>query len=762
VGDGGRRGGGRDAAVIANTQRIHMNKIKRTARVVETKIETSRLFAKIMTCPLRIAFVIREDIDSVHLAQVLEFNSLVWGGFYNCLIPTDGQTIAQDWWRDLWLFRPDKVVFVGGRDQDIVSSELLKKIQGELQPFSCCSLHILREKEDIAELHRRGVADRLVRAMPMVYPLQHLLDNLRAPIEEGESNVRIPVVDKAHPLYPCVVAQVGVAKGVYDDAFRDLLKAEAVEFTSDRLGDYLECLSEFDSRAYPLEFTRHYIEKSITLMHAEMRPEGLCVVLLGRNPVSDMCLFWNLRLTESWFGGDFKELVLPIDALRNPTDLRAFVAVLKDRYRRYIHAITLLSTSVSRRRLKRLAERIREHLNAQIQIKTKPLSIANFHLESSSDSTELTLDGNHFLFRRPAPEFGQIAKSGEWAVRVKLRIPYEFPVSSRLNHLLCGSPKRSHGDHWIRYADGELICRVSEGTGFTGGFLVKAPDAFQAVFDDRGFSAQLSEKRAYAEGFLSLLDSPKLLEEPGVRDLLWEMQNGKTHPFGEMKSFLRMGAECDSVIDTLVESRILLRGMSFECESCGLSRWYPINTLDEQMQCAGCLKMIRPPSRAPIAFRLNELVARAVGQGSIPVILTHRVLSRYLFNKSLSLFGVEVTKGDLRADIDLVTTHQGFLVLAECKDFKKGVLLDEKRKALRQLRTLVKVADQAQAPIVLLSTLLPGDAPEIVEFAEHILKLNKRGSVAVHLLSLSQMGFVNLRSPEKMLEHPDLFLRVKN
>ena len=161
-----------------------MNELKTRAPVIEAK-ETSKLYAEIVTCPLRIAFVIREDIDPARLAQILEFNSLVWGGYYNCLVPTDGKTIAQDWWHNLLLYRPDKVVFCGDNGQKAVSSELLAKVQNELQPFLCSDWNKPHEQNDIVQLHGEGIADRLVNAMPMVYPLQHIIDNLSSTLSIG-------------------------------------------------------------------------------------------------------------------------------------------------------------------------------------------------------------------------------------------------------------------------------------------------------------------------------------------------------------------------------------------------------------------------------------------------------------------------------------------------------------------------------------------------------------------------------------------------
>ena len=126
-------------------------------------------------------------------------------------------------------------------------------------------------------------------------------------------------------------------------------------------------------------------------------------------------------------------------------------------------------------------------------------------------------------------------------------------------------------------------------------------------------------------------------------------------------------------------------------------------------------------------------------------------------NSSLRLFGFEVSKNDLHMEIDYITTYRGGLILAECKDFKKGVLPKEKSSALAQLTGLVRLAKQIQAPTVILSTLLPATAPELTEMVTKALMLSRKTGIATHLLSLTEMRLVNLEKPDKILEHPDLF-----
>jgi hypothetical protein len=386
--------------------------------------------------------------------------------------------------------------------------------------------------------------------------------------------------------------------------------------------------------------------------------------------------------------------------------------------------------------------------------------VANYRAQNTTDRDEILVEDGFFTFKAPQPEFGDYVKAGQWVIDVDIKDrsnrSREFPNSSSLNHLLCCSPsttrtRRARG-YWVRYARNRLAFRVGYRTGFAGGCLLKAADAFEAVFEDKGFTAVVSEKHQYAEGLSALLGSPgeiKLLEKASVRELLWHMQSGKAYPYKGLASILKAGHDCEYFVSKLVQRGILLRGISFRCEACHLLQWHPLGQIGEVIECAGCLRRVQPPVRAPISFKLNELATRAVEQGVIPVLLTQRLLSTHNTKHTLALLGVEVTKNDRRVDVDFATTYHEYLVLAECKEFRSGANPQQIKEASRQLSGLVRVAIDVGAPIVLLSTLLPQAPPEL---AQEVLRLNRSRRVAVHLVSLVEMELVNLRKPEETVD----------
>ncbi len=747
-----------------------MTNFTRIARLVQEKPVTKRMQADLGTRPLRLAFVIRDDSTPLLLASVLEYNTSIWGGYYNCLIPTDGEKIDKRWWSSLLQHAPDKVIFCGDQHSYIVSPELVQSIEREVQPFSVHEWSY-DEGGNLDKSHQQGGVGR-IGCMPMVYPLQHLINNLHRPVEPGSSKVRIPRISLEHPFYLCVAAQMGILGDFYDDALQRTLEAEHVEFDTEDIKEYLRLLAEFHDHVSPLDLTRRYLRARYPLQVPE-RPRGLSLVLIGDNWVQDLCLFWSLRFAprEPFYAPQdphYRELLVPIGRLRSKHGLQSLVTACTSDGPWCSRHITLVSQSVSRDSLKRFAARLSNGLGGKVKIDvlTQPLRVSVPYISSTSERDEVLVEDDIFSFRILSPKFGEVIedRAAEWVIDIDLKDnsgrSLELPFSSRLNHLLCGSPDEELvkiPGYWLRYAFPRIAQRVSRRTSLAHGTLVNASATFPPAFNDKGFAASLSDKHPYIEGFLALLGSSnnvRLLEEQSVRQLFWQMKkSGRTYTFCQIASTLQLGQKCSTVVDNLVRSRVLLRGMSFRCESCGLLRWYPLNELAEVMQCAGCLNLIQPPVGAEIVFKLNELADRAISQGAIPVLLTQHLLSMHNFEHTLALFGLRVKDDDAdrEVEVDFVTTCKGCLLLAECKELKDGADPKHIREAKRQLTKLVEMARRVAAPIVLLSTLLPETSEEL---ANHVLQLNhrSRGKVAVHLVSLTKMKLVNLQPPFKMVE----------
>ena len=254
--------------------------------------DSAKYRADISTRPTRFAFVIRDDLSTENLMKVLEYNSLIWGGYYNLLLPTNGETIEDGWWHNLLCLSPDKIVYCSNDGDDAAFSDLMRLTSERVQPF-----HQYRWNTwngDVVEVHQQAYVDWF-DAVPMVYPYRHWIEKLREPIPPDRSHVQIAKVETDNPFYECIMAQVGSAKGMYEEGLTESFGARLLEFGSRDIEDYLHLMSDLQKSMTPLLFTQYQLS-AYSSIGFDTKPEGLTVVPVGDNLVEDICVFWSLRL----------------------------------------------------------------------------------------------------------------------------------------------------------------------------------------------------------------------------------------------------------------------------------------------------------------------------------------------------------------------------------------------------------------------------------------------------------------------------------
>ncbi len=177
-----------------------------------------------------------------------------------------------------------------------------------------------------------------------------------------------------------------------------------------------------------------------------------------------------------------------------------------------------------------------------------------------------------------------------------------------------------------------------------------------------------------------------------------------------------------SIIQQLYEMNVLLRGKSFKCSSCNSLLWYPLTSITNEMKCYCCNNSINIPifSKKNIlddSFRLNELVANAVDQGALPVLLTTSIIFNQKFAGKRFIFDSDIyEKIDLLAEIDIIFTFGKKIGLAEVKA--------DRGFDIKQIDKLLNVARIVNADLVLFSTLKSCESQEINDLISHIKTKN--------------------------------------
>lgn len=701
------------------------------SRLIPPTTVAEQRTAAISTRPLKLAFLINEATPKDQLLKYIEYNSTVWGGFYNSLIPTDGKSLRSCWWQILLNHSPDKVVLCGE-----ISEGLMQEIHDRAQPYA---FWLWNDDAVGGEKIKRDSFG----SIPLAYHLFHIYETSRPILK---SNFRIIQVDGESPYLECAAAQFGIAQEPYRGIYVEALQSQAVNCGASDLGEYLSCLTELENRLTPLKTTKYNLKQG-----SEMLGAGFTIVLVGENPVADLCLFWSLRMRPSL--GRIWTIVLPASALRRERNVQALAkwcdgVVLGTNY------ITLASATLGRRRLLGIKKRLAAHLTGRVEhvdIWFDDFRINPIRVYETESSEELRFEDRRYRLKTPAPSFAEHIRDGEWVIDVRMdeggsgaRSTFLPPTYSGLTALLSGNPPdwvvKSRGFS-ARMSAGQISNLVCAEQEFLRGKLPSDDEIFSSLFDNKRYRATQTDKCRYARGVTSLiggLEELKIWREGGVRDLFYAMKDGRSsYTPKEMMGWLRPKSDSSdkahSMVTDLALKKVFLRGYKLQCPACDLTRWYPVSDLAETMPCAGCLTLLQPHVEVAFRYRLNDLVARGLDQGTMSLMLTALFLQSLARDSFMYVPGLEVFQ-TRRIDVDIAASCDGHLVLAECKDLRGGASAKTIEDVISQFADLIAVASDVGAAMAILSILQPSASAELSKKVEMLGKKWRR-TIAVHLLT---------------------------
>jgi len=716
-------------------------------RVPVSQPPVNRL-ATIGARPLRMAFVVNDSAPVELLSEILQYNSLLWGGLYNTFVPTDGKTIRGDWYFTLVHHDPD-LIFLCGEFTDSLVDQIVLKIQP----------HQIR-KWSQGESERLLKGEDFVGCVPLRCVLNHVFTKYR-PITE--SRLAWPQHCPDSRFYLHALAQFGAYPLTYQDFCIEQLRATPITLEPADLPHYLRIVQETRTRVTPIDLTGTRLSTSSSLGGL-----GHMVVLSGSRFLQDLCLFWNSRIHLCF--GQVSCTFLPRSLLNGADILREFSDFCIQSARGSNH-ITLASASVAPKALLKMAAAIgpalKEHGIEFVDIWKSDFRFGGFRVYNKEQKEELAIEGGHFRCKSFSPSLEGGCERSRWVIDVQFEpgpggkdglIPPKFPG---INHLLAGSP-----DPWVvklmsgynvRLANDHLSYRVGDSDEHFSGLTPSETEIIQAAFASNRISASMSDKCKYARGTINLIQGLRgsnILRNACFRGLLKDMQGGKAYTKQEILAYLRRKARrelrefTDDVFADLALKRFFLRGYTFRCPVCDMSRWYSLAEIAEDMLCAGCLSRIQPPTEAPFDYRLNELVCRAAEQGTIPVLLTLQFLQNLCNSSFLSVPGLTVTRDGQVSDIDIAACCDGTLVLCECKENPDLGSSKIRKEVYQQIHNLVEVGLRIGARIIFYSSLAPGCEKAM---QKRIESLNNRlkGDIRIHILSLSDLeqGFRKASHP---------------
>lgn len=185
------------------------------------------------------------------------------------------------------------------------------------------------------------------------------------------------------------------------------------------------------------------------------------------------------------------------------------------------------------------------------------------------------------------------------------------------------------------------------------------------------------------------------------------------------------GADEPTVLDTLeplVETGFVLRGRTERCPECGYEAFHSLNEIAEQLTCHACqLQFLLPvkcstdrgSQEPPLTYQLDPLMARAMDQDLLPVLLTLRYLSTPQGSSISGAFwpGLEIfepgQREETKRDCDILLAQNGRVTVCECKKTAWNL-------SAKQAGQVTELAERLDADVVFAA--VEGDfPPEVVE-----------------------------------------------
>lgn len=450
--------------------------------------------------------------------------------------------------------------------------------------------------------------------------------------------------------------------------------------------------------------------------------------------------FWNWRSRAATHGSGHPIVGLPVEALRVPTQLESLPDWLRGSHG-YRRTPELLVAAHERHaeaiNTALLAAGLEHQLDDDepswstgpaVQARTTPLyrfqrpAVGGPFVRGAFASTLIAFAGGHASLALSQPS--AIHLTSGHTVRLVLRnLPAPLPIGG-------ASARRVHRD--ATASDGVML---TFGTYGDWNFDIVLPTRMQALQDfahDRRGSARLTQDGRYAEALLERLGDvdrlsavatdaavallqaltptsrPKAAQElrrhlaPSVVDidedrlaeqfqglgLLLEIDAQSAEALGS-----RVGRKPQDVLSTLtplIHAGLVVRGHQLRCPTCNFKQVLDLAELDERVRCRACRSSYVLPvteaggSRAPaLTYRLDGLMARAMDQDVLPVLLALRALRRLFADRLVFAWpGVEFTTDALKADVDVLLYNQDAVYCCEVKLNASGLHPDQVEKQL--------------------------------------------------------------------------------
>jgi len=712
-------------------------------RALQPQSDRKTSLAKFSVRPQRLAFIIDKDIEQSQLLDIIEYNTWVWGGFYNILVPFRDGSIPDDYLRMIRTYDPDRLIFCGNIP-DAYRTELAR----EIQPFNALNLSQFFP-------NRRDPRDFV---NPICTPQLFSKEVARLK-DDAQSNLRIPIVKDTHPLRYFLLAQAGRVDEKLSGFLTKELKAQEVPFDETQSpAEYLASLSDCLDLLYPIRLTTRHLSPTFTLSSS-----ADAIVAFGTpGDVEALCMFWVWRMDASdgfIFPKHKSFTFLPPDLVKTKSGLQALADWLIDK-RSHGNSITLIGPPALRRRLQSIQRRLLPLISAsfrRIDVATAASFIPITKCSESEIIQEISWTDSETRFEVPKPSFDAewLGKDEAWIVDCDFddgsadTLNYFPPRYAGQLDLLESTtygkwpPQSISGGPW-RLSRNTVACKANMKGRLVRIKLPSSESIFGSVLRVQGFESNVSDKCGYIRATSDILRRSghlKSLRDPRFRALLIEMAKGKALSLDQLQGKAKLGQDRELLrgfLLDLLSNAGVFRGVSYRCPECGLQIWYGVGSLQEILSCTGCSRTFQVPLDVEWSYVLSSLLRTTIDQGGIPVMLTEGVLKNLSGKTLYSVPGVVATDASGKeVDIDILASCDGHVVCVECKTLDNSPKLSNVREIVSQLEKDYAIAEQLGASVFGVALMAKKPPDQLKTFIQKKNRI-KRGPLAI-MIKLSDM-----------------------
>jgi len=740
---------------------------------------TEQQVAEFSVRPFRFGYIVNREVNQDVLLQIYRYNSSIWGGYYSLFVPSDGQSIRNDWWRQLYFHDPDVFFLVGE-----ISNELANELYKRLQPMQIFvwnekSLEsLLGKPTKINPLHIDVMLEQIFAEKGKTLPEKSLI---RYPdIEDG---LFAPYLNTAFGSW--------LPESNYDAFAEENLGAVKIDCRPTTLREYLDILDEFEHWITPLAFTTRQLDppsfENISFF-------GGYVIVLSTGMLDDLFIFHALRWSTKSSEGKPTSVIIPHAAVKSREDYQRLAEWFGEKVGG--NAIEIISFSVDMDTLISFRESLREFLPSRrkgwvINIERCNIDVPVPTVKHLKRQQIINVSANRYSFELPKPEFGSRLnnhryKHKRWISEIDLspgfgnRRGFQPSMFPDLNLLLSSYPDRRllTAGSPVRIARGKLALPTTVQNDVATIRLPVSKLLIETACENAGYTVNKNGS-IYYEGMINLLGSLEnadFLRNPHLQELFRDSDFLQGNALTVIEMYKRKGIpkadkpEFIEKIQACANRQILLRGYRLTCPVCGTNAWYEVSRIQEEMVCDGCRASFPLKAHIDFAFRLNHLFMERQNHGAIAVILTLLVLYNtswhgILWNADIELAQRDDAENADAVEVDIIAMCDGYLIFAECKNrllSEQDKMNPERRRdkldeIKTQLEQEIKVAIAMEAQLFLFATLEEETPDEIQEFISRQDEQYDR--LRVRLLSANELlqgQFITEESDRRRISYHEI------